>query len=90
MDQVNVMPEAAMNVLPSSNDLTDELWREYEFWDGGKMITYRIVSPERLVVGTTTHRVLDLQGVVHCVPNIGRYGCVLRWKVKPGRPAIAF
>jgi hypothetical protein len=80
----------SMKVLPPSSDLSDEIWREYQFWSDGEQITYRIQDPDRLVVGTTTHRVLDKQGVVHCVPNIGRYGCVLRWKVKAGRPAIAF
>lgn len=58
-------------------DLTCELWREYDF--GGR--TYRIEYPVKLFLSTsrTTHRVLDKDGVIHCLPAPGREGCVLRW-----------
>lgn len=61
-----------------SNDLTGEVYREYQF--AGQV--YRIDSPVKLfyAVGGTTHRVLDAEGVVHCVPTVGERGCILRWK----------
>jgi hypothetical protein len=65
--------------------LQDEAWREYDF--GGR--TYRIESPVSLfwAPGKTTHRVLDANGVVHCVPAPGERGCVLRWQTKdPSNP----
>jgi hypothetical protein len=57
-------------------DITVEEYREYDF--GGRV--YRIDNPKTLYVGETTHRVVDVNGVVHCVPVPGRNGCVLRWK----------
>jgi len=64
-------------------DISNELWREYEF--GGKI--YRIDNPKLLFIRVpdgTTHRVLDDKGVVHCFPIPGAHGCVLRWK--PSNP----
>lgn len=63
-----------------------EAWREY-FWvvddeDGNwRNITYRINKPRVVAFrpGGTTHRVLDSEGIVHCVPAPGERGCVLRW-----------
>jgi hypothetical protein len=55
--------------------LADELYREYDF--GGRV--YRIDSGHTLWVGTTTHRIQDANGIVHCVPAPGQNGCVLRW-----------
>jgi hypothetical protein len=57
-----------------------EEWREYDF-DGR---VYRIEKPARVEFrdGSTTHRVTDSAGVVHCVPAPGHAGCVLRWKGK--------
>jgi len=66
-------------------DLSEELWREYDF--GGRI--YRISQPKTLFLrlGGTTHRVVDCDGVVHCVPTVGVRGCVLRWKNKdPNNP----
>lgn len=53
-------------------------WREYDF--EGRI--YRINNPVELYLykGSTTHRVVDSEGVVHCVPAPGERGCVLRWK----------
>jgi hypothetical protein len=65
--------------------LTCELWREYDF--GGR--AYRIDEPQKLYFRKdgTTHRVVDKEGVVHCVPVPGQLGCVLRWKSKdPNKP----
>lgn len=55
-----------------------EEWREYDF-DGR---CYRIDSPVSVEFreGSTTHRVTDSAGIVHCVPAPGQIGCVLRWK----------
>ncbi len=65
-----------MITTPQSLDLTKESYREYDF--GGRV--YRIESPQKLYIGTTTHRVIDSAGVVHCVPAPGQHDCVLRWK----------
>lgn len=55
-----------------------EAWREYDF--EGRV--YRIENPVSVEfrVGSTTHRVTDAAGIVHCVPTPGERGCVLRWK----------
>jgi hypothetical protein len=63
-----------------------EQWREYDF--GGR--SYRIDNPDSLYVGTTTHRVVDSQGVVHCLPAPGTNGCVLRWKSVDESKPVAF
>lgn len=62
----------------NQDDISGEIWREYDF--GGRV--YRIESPRRLYRrdGGTTHRVLDAEGIVHCVPAPGHGGCVLRWR----------
>lgn len=64
------------------HDIADELWREYDF--GGRI--YRIEQPKTLYYHPrgTTHRVLDCNNVVHCVPAPGILGCVLRWE--PANP----
>lgn len=72
-------------------DLADEEYREYDWLDCGRQRTYRIEAPQRLFIyeGCTTHRVVDSQGVVHCVPGVGHMNCVLRWKTKdPNKPVI--
>ena len=59
-------------------DISTEEYREYEFSDGK---VYRINGPVTLFtrVGGTTHRVVDSQGVAHCIPF--PFGStVLRWK----------
>ncbi len=69
-----------------AKDLTKELWREYDF--GGRI--YRVDSPQALYIGTTTHRVVDGAGIVHCVPSPGQSGCVLRWKPKDATAPVQF
>lgn len=61
-----------------SYDISKEMWREYDF--NGRV--YRIDKPALLFweSGHTTHRVVDQNGVVHCVPAPGTGDCVLRWK----------
>lgn len=67
-------------------DISRELWREYEF--GGTI--YRISNPVSLYVGQTTHRIVDEDGIVHCVPSVGVNGCVLRWKNKDIKVPVNF
>lgn len=69
-------------------DLTSELWREYDFTDS----TYRINNPVKLFLyeDSTTHRVLDDKGIVHCLPAPGRNGCVVRWKSKDPLKSVSF
>lgn len=54
-----------------------ERWREYDF--GGRV--YRIDNPATVYFrkGGSTHRVVDANGISHCVPAPGVNGCVLRW-----------
>lgn len=65
--------------MPDARNISVEEYREYDF---GSRI-YRISRPVRLYVGATTHRVVDSEGVTHCVPAPGQHDCVLRWKAKP-------
>ena len=71
-----------------TKDISDELWREYT-WGNGEF-TYRIREPQKLAVGRTTHRVIDSEGIVHCVPAVGFHGCVLRWNPRDNNAPIAF
>lgn len=82
MDAAETSKLTATSEVPSfkTHDISDEEWREYEWQWGGEKFKYRIVNPKQLVVGKSTHRVVDAEGIVHCVPNIGYMGCVLRWK----------
>jgi hypothetical protein len=64
-----------------------EEWREYEF--GKDRVVYRIVNPVEVQFrdGGSTHRIVDADGVAHCVPAVGVSGCVLRWKsISPDKP----
>ena len=60
-------------------DISSEQYREYDF--SGRV--YRIENPKQLYVGTTTHRVVDAEGITHCLPAPGFSGCALRWKATP-------
>lgn len=70
-------------------DLSDELWREYEFLD--TKYVYRIWSPQKLWYrnGGRTHRVEDANGVVHCVLGPGE-SVVLRWQPRDSEKAVQF
>lgn len=68
-------------------DITCELWRSYDI--PGRDGRYTISNPQKLFIreGGTTHRVLDSEGIVHCVPAPGNCGCILTWKNKdPEKP----
>lgn len=83
---------AAARALPYGKDISDEQWREYTWHtgQGSVNVTYRITNPVALYVGKTTHRVLDTEGIVHCIPTVGERGCSLRWKVKDGAEPVRF
>jgi hypothetical protein len=68
---------------PVYQDTRSESWREYVFGPNHDVIIYRINKPRRLYVGKTTHRVVDADGITHCVPAPGYHGCVIRWFAKP-------
>jgi len=76
------------------HDISHEMWREYEWIDPdtGNVRVYRIENPVALYLrpGGSTHRVVDVHGVAHCAPNVGRFGCVLRWQNPPGTPPVNF
>ena len=69
-----------MSELKKINVKGVEEWREYVFI--GRQEAYRINDPVSIEFysGSSTHRVTDSLGIVHCVPAPGFYGCVLRWK----------
>ena len=71
-------------------DISHELWREYE-WEG-RSVPYRIEVPQLLFLrpGGSTHRIVDSEGVAHCVPSVGVMGCVLRWKNPDDAPPVNF
>lgn len=72
----------------TGKSLQDEIYREYDF-DGR---VYRIDNPVTLYYreGGTTHRIVDNDGIVHCVPAPGMHGCVLRWKSKDINKPVTF
>lgn len=70
-------------------DISDEVYRAYEFGTGLDRYRHVVRSPETLVFrkGGSTHRVIDSEGVVHCVPAPGHNACVLTWVPKdPDKP----
>jgi hypothetical protein len=69
-------------------DITCEAYREYDF--GGRI--YRIDNPVKLFfrTGGATHRIVDGDGVVHCLPAPGEKGCVLRWQDKDTTIPVKF
>ena len=95
----------ATDIDPSliERQIDEEEWREYE-WDvirqnkkgemvrTGERVTYRIQSPSKLFMrpGGTTHRVVDKNGIAHCVPAVGLLGCVIRWKNPDGAKPVNF
>jgi hypothetical protein len=84
---------------PTMGDLIEsniehETYREYE-WScpaTGERHVYRIDQPRTLYVrpGGSTHRVVDAEGVAHCVPAVGQLGCALRWKNPEGVAPVNF
>lgn len=71
-------------------DISGEQWREYDVV--GREWPYRIDKPRTLYIrpGGTTHRIVDAEGVAHCVPFGGTSGTVVRWYSKPGEERVRF
>lgn len=71
-------------------DISHEEWREYDMV--GRCQPYRISNPVRLFIrpGGSTHRVVDGDGVSHCIPFGGTSGTVLRWKNPSGTDPVRF
>lgn len=74
-------------------DLSDEIYREYEVLGTG--LVYRISDPKRLYyrIGGSTHRVVDSNGVVHCVAypaSLNGTPVVLRWCPVDQKHEVAF
>ncbi len=67
-------------------NIGDEVWREYTYQ--GRTVT--IFDPQYLYVGKTTHRVVDNEGFVTCVPAPGFHGCALRWLPRDPDAPVAF
>jgi hypothetical protein len=66
-------------------DISNELWRSYSFVDQlGYQHEYAVILPKTLYVGTTTHRVVDREGVAHVLPAPGYFGCVLKFEQADG------
>lgn len=83
-------PIAALPSDLNKFDVSCEEYREYFLIDSGH--TYRINNPKSLYIrkGGNTHRVVDSDGVTHCVlsPETGR--SVLRWKNKADQKDVVF
>jgi hypothetical protein len=77
-----------INDVLIERSLETEIYREYDF-DGR---VYRIDFPKLLMChkGGETHRVVDFDNVVHCVPAPGVRGCVLRWVTKDSMVPVNF
>lgn len=77
-----------------SYDISKEKFRTYEWQDpvSGAKITHHIAEPFTLFYesGHTTHRVVDAKGLVHCIPAVGYFGCVLYWKNKDENKPVNF
>jgi hypothetical protein len=69
-------------------DIRGNEWREYDF--GGRK--YRINNPQELLYrpGGSTHRIIDAEGIVHCIPVPGEFGCVLTWKPRDPNKPVSF
>jgi hypothetical protein len=80
------------------HDISDEEWREYDWVfnekKGGDTVirVYRIENPVTLYTrkNESTHKILDADDIVHCVPSPGRFNCALRWKSRTGSDPVKF
>ncbi len=73
-------------------DISQELWREYDFNGGNQHRVYRIDNPKKLFIrpGGSTHRIVDADGVAHLCPGPGFRGCVIRWYNGEGNDPVNF
>lgn len=91
-DMVDDRKEVLCPLDMERHDISIEQWREYVWPNAGSTeIVYRIEAPETLFIRTTergdSHRVVDVNGVVHYIPAGWQ---VMRWKVKPGNHDVLF
>jgi hypothetical protein len=70
-------------------DLSSEEYRVYTVLSNDGP-SYMILDPQKLWVGETTHRVLDAEGLVHCVPFPNGGKTVLTWKPRDPENPVAF
>jgi hypothetical protein len=88
--------QASSDAILTKYDLTTEEWREYEWEFNGVKRVYHIDAPQALYLRKTgkeygsTHRVTTADGVGHCVPAPGVWGCVIRWKNKDSNNPVNF
>lgn len=74
-------------LLPTgAKNLSGEISRTYYF--AGQSV--HIYKPLALVVGETTHRVVNQFGDVYCVPAVGRHGCYVIWRSRNPTTPIDF
>jgi len=74
-------------------DISCERWREYSFGeDEDTLRVVTIMTPQKLFISASgsTHRVLNSDGVITCVPAPGRNLCVLSWLAKDSDKPVAF
>ena len=75
-------------------DISCEEYREYEFVSDnpGSRLIYRIDRPQVLVMrnGGATNRVIDAEGVAHCIHFNPHCAVVLRWKNWPEQSSVMF
>ena len=83
----------------TKKDISHEIWREYEIalgyaddWGLPAMRIYRIDNPVTLYTrpGGTTHRIVDRDGITHCLPAVGYHGCAIRWYNGEGNDPCKF
>lgn len=71
----------------NNKDISAESWRRYEWVipETGLLRSHLIGSPQTLYYekGSSCHVVTakgaDGNIIAHCVPSVGRFGCVLTW-----------
>ena len=84
----------APKLLMKGRDISLELWRNYRWRDpiSGEFVAHRISKPFTLYYeqGHTTHRIVDEDGIVHCIPAPGYFGCVLTWQNPPETAPVSF
>lgn len=94
-ERVNII-DATKPARTHCRSVTDELWREYEYFgpvvgdDEGVQSLYHIDHPVMVYFRPDGrfHRILDSEGIVHCVPAPGQFGCVLRWMPKDAKNPV--
>lgn len=82
----------------NKKDISTEEWRSYEWIipETGEKRLHVIKKPIFLYYekGSSCHVVTseekDGNIIAHCVPSVGRYGCVLRWGKDSGDNPVLF